>query len=339
MARITIKDIAKRLNINPSTVSRALRDHPDVSAQLKETIKALADKMGYKPNHLAINLRRGKSHTIGLIIPEIAQFFFPSVIKAVEEAAHDRGYNLLVLHSNDSIDREIENAEICANMGVDGILVSLSRQSTDIEHFQELEASETPIVYFDKVVPNSVAHKVVMPGEKATEIAIGHLLQTIPNPRRLVGFFADERLSISEDRIKGFNQALAAHHIQAPENNCIIVDSSEAARTTLIGLMQSDNPPDALFAMSDEILLGVVQAAYEIGFRIPDQLKVVAFSDGWLPQSIPFYIPYVKTSGYDLGKTAAGLLFELIMKMPILPDTHYIDVTLVHNRKEDQQFP
>ena len=328
MARTTIKDIAKRLNINPSTVSRALRDHPDVSLQLKETIRQLADKMGYKPNYMAINLRRGSSHTIGLIIPEIAPFFFPSVIRAVEEATHEKGYNLLVLHSNDSIDREIENAEICANMGVDGILVSLSRQSHDIEHFQELMAAGIPIVFFDKILPDTAAHKVVMPGVQAAALAVGKLLEDNPFCKNPTGFFADTRMSITEDRLKGFKQALEAGGRTIDEQSIVYTDTPEEAKKKMTELWQSDDRPDGVFAMSDEILSGIIQAVYELGIRVPEDLALVAISDGQLPLYIPFPIPYVKTSGYELGKASAALLFQLIMKMPILPDTHYLEVTL-----------
>ncbi|MFD2527339.1 LacI family DNA-binding transcriptional regulator [Flavihumibacter stibioxidans] len=331
MARTTIKDIAKRLNINPSTVSRALRDHPDVSVQLKETIRQLADKMGYKPNHMAINLRRGSSHTIGLIIPEIAPFFFPSVIRAVEEATHEKGYNLLILHSNDSIDREIENAEICANMGVDGILVSLSRQSHDIEHFQELMAAGIPIVFFDKIIPGTHAHKVVMPGFQAASLAIEKLLSDHPGSKKVTGFFADSRMSITEDRLQGFRKTMESHGRHIDDSDIVYTDTPESAKQKLIECWNSENRPDAIFAMSDEILSGIIQAVYELGIRIPEDLHLVAISDGQLPLYVPFPIAFVRTSGYELGLAAAGLLFQLIMKMPIVPDTHFLEVELVSN--------
>ncbi|KYP15564.1 LacI family DNA-binding transcriptional regulator [Flavihumibacter sp. CACIAM 22H1] len=330
MARITIKDLARKLNINPSTVSRALRNHPDVSASLRETIKQLADKMGYKPNHMAINLRRGSSHTIGLIIPEIAPFFFPSLIKAVEEATHAKGYNLLVLHSNDSIDREIENAEICANMGVDGVLVSLSRQSHDIEHFQELMAAEVPIVFFDKVIHNSLAHQVVMPGKDAALLAANTLGRSIATGSRIMGIFADTRLSITEDRMTGFKEAIQALNWPEQAVELVVADNPEAARTAFRLAWQSDHRPAAVFAMSDELLSGIVQVIYQEKIRIPEDLFLVGISDGVLPSYLPFQFPYVKTSGFEMGTAAAGLLFQLIRKLPIAAETHYLEIGLVN---------
>lgn len=329
MARITIKDIARRLNINPSTVSRALRDHPDVSASLRQDIKQLADKMGYKPNLMAINLRRGSSLTIGLIIPEIASFFFPSLIKAVEEATHAKGYNLLVLHSNDSLDREIENAEICANLGVDGVLVSLSRQSHDIEHFQELMAAGVPIVFFDKVVQNSLAHQVVMPGKEAASLAVEQLITVLPAGARIMGVFADTRLSITEDRLEGFNETLRQHDWPEDRIQRVITDDPKEAGDQFQKAWDSLARPTGLFAMSDELLSGILPSLYKNMVRIPEELHLAAISDGELPRYLPFKFPYVRTSGFEMGQAAAALLFQLIRQLPIVPETHYMEVQVV----------
>ncbi len=329
MPRITIKDIARKLNINPSTVSRALRDRPDVSAELKQEIRKLADKLGYKPNYMAINLRSGKSHTIGLIIPEISMFFFPSVIKAIEEEAHTRGYNLLVLHSNDSIDREIENAEICAHAGVDGVLVSLTRQSSDIEHFQELSGAGVPIVYFDKILQNTESHKVVIPGAQAAEIAVKKLIGLKRKTPKITGIFGDERLFITQDRVEGFRKAMLDSKLEMGAGDILFAKNAAEAEEQFARLWQQPVKPGALFIMSDEILSGVIKAANKIGLHIPNDIPVMALSDGLLPQLLPNHIPYVETSGYALGKTASALLFSLIAGMPILPDLHHIDTPYI----------
>jgi len=331
LSRITIKDIAKKLNINPSTVSRALRNHPDVSDQLRENIKSLADELGYRANHMAVHLRSGKSLTIGLIIPEISMFFFPSVIKAIEEEAHVRGYNLLVLHSNDNIDREIENAIICTRMGVDGILVSLSRESTDLEHFEENSQAGIPIVYFDKVLANTKTHKVVVPGQEAAILALRKMLEFSTGQKIIYGIFGDPRLSITRDRVEGFTIALNEKGIKmVPENILYALDAEDAARH-FERIFKNKPRPDGLFVMSDEILSGVIMAASRLKASIPGDIAIVTISDGYLPNFVPFDIPYVETSGYLLGKTASKLLFNLIMEMPILPDTHFIDIKYVDN--------
>ena len=274
---------------------------------------------------MAINLRSGKSHTIGLIIPEISMFFFPSVIKAIEEEAHARGYNLLVLHSNDSIDREIENAEICAHAGVDGVLVSLTRQSNDIEHFQELSGAGVPVVYFDKILQNTESHKVVIPGAQAAVTAVKQLLLLCPEDQLITGIFGDERLHITQDRAEGFLKSLTDAGRITGDNTVHYARNAAEAEDEFIRIWNNDERPGGLFIMSDEILSGVVRGASSVGVSIPRDLPVVALSDGFLPKLLPGKIPYVETSGYSLGKTASALLFSLIAGMPILPDLHYID--------------
>ncbi|MFY8021549.1 MAG: LacI family DNA-binding transcriptional regulator [Bacteroidia bacterium] len=329
MNRVTIKDIARYLNINPSTVSRALRNHPDVSAKVKESVIQLADKLGYKPNFAAINLRKGKSGIIGLIIPEIANYFFPNVVKAVEEVIHERGYNLLILQSNDSLDREIQNAEICARLGVEGILVSLTRESSDIEHFQELMYNDTPIVFFDKIIHDTVAYKVTIPGEQAAFQAVDFIIKKYKKNKKIAGILGDERLSITQDRLSGFKRALAEHTIKPLPGQIHYAHNSIEAGEIFESLWSNPKRPDCLFLMSDEILEGVMKKVYQLKLNLPQEMKIISMSDGFLPTLYNFEFPYIKTSGYDLGKAAVDLLFNIIDNKPMSTKTYYIDTPLI----------
>jgi LacI family transcriptional regulator len=329
MNRVTIKDLARYLNINPSTVSRALRNHPDVSARVKESVIQLADKLGYKPNFAAINLRKGKSGTIGLIIPEIATYFFPNVIKAIEEVTHLKGYNLLILHSNDSIDREIQNAEICARMGVEGILVSLTRESSDIEHFQELLYTGTPIVFFDKIIHDSVAYKITIPGEKAAFDGVNFLLKNYQKGKRFAAILGDERLSITQDRLAGMFRALNDYPIKPQPGMIQYAHHSQEALAIFIELWESTKRPDYLFLMSDEILEGVMKAVHKLKINLPQEMKILTMSDGFLPSLYNFNFPYIHTSGFELGKSACHLLFQLIEGEKLSNRTYFIDTPLV----------
>jgi DNA-binding LacI/PurR family transcriptional regulator len=330
MHRVSIKDIAQKLNINPATVSKALRNKPDVSAALTTKIKVLADKMGYKPNAAAINLRSGKSKTIGLIIPEISMFFFPSILKSVEEIVHSKGYNLLILHSNDCIDREMENSETCANAGVEGILVSLTKETKDIEHFQELAYNGVPIVYFDKVLHNSYSHRVVIPSVTAAKRATQALLKSNKNKKQLIyGLFDDQRLSITEDRVVGFNEALLEADSNTTEQHLFFVSNAAEAEAKVLDWWQTKTMPDSLFIMSDEILAGVVGAIKKLQLAVPKDLKVVAISDGYFSKFSSFNIPYIETSGYLLGKKATELLFTLLDDPSLPAEEHYIETPFV----------
>lgn len=312
MSRVTIKDIARILGVNPSTISRALHDHPDVSIELKATIKQLATQMGYKPNQMAINLRNGKSKTIALIIPEISMFFFPSVMKAIEEEAYRRGYNLLVLHSNDDIQREVQNAEICSFTGVEGVLVSLTKQSFETTHLLDLSYSGIPVVYFDKVPNNIEGHKVIVPGKEATFQAVQYLIQQISDNSRICGFLGDPRLSITQDRVEGFRIALSDANRLFNIQDTFFVNNSQKAEEAFVALWQSDNRPSAVYMMSDEVLAGVIKAVHKLQLNIPQDVQLVAISDGHLPLLLPQKIPFVETSGYKLGKIAALHLFDVI---------------------------
>jgi DNA-binding LacI/PurR family transcriptional regulator len=329
MPRVSIKDIAQKLNINPATVSKALRNKPDVSEVLTNKVKLLADKMGYKANAAAINLRSGKSKTIGLIIPEISMFFFPSILKAVEEIVHSKGYNLLILHSKDSIEREIENSEICANAGVEGILVSLTKETKDIEHFQELMYAGVPIIYFDKVLHNSYGHKVLIPDIVAAKAATKKLLKKSNKKQIIYGLFDDKRLSITEDRVIGFKEAIEEFNDKNSEHSIFFVSNTAEAERIFLGWYTDGVKPTSLFVMSDEILAGVVSASKKLHLDIPNDLDVVAISDGFFSRFSQYDIPYIETSGYLLGKKATELLFDLIDNPNLPVQELYIETPFV----------
>jgi DNA-binding LacI/PurR family transcriptional regulator len=327
MSRTTIKDIAKVLNINSSTVSRALKDHQDIGAKLKAKIKEVAEDLGYTPNQYAVNLRNGKSYTIGLIIPEISMYFFPSLIKSIEQIVHSKDYHLMVLHSNDELEREIENAKICTNVGVDGLLVSLTKETTDLVHFKKLVDNGVPIIFFDKTINTTDTLNVVKFGDMVAHKAVTHLLNCTPKPKKIYGIFGDHRLSITKDRVKGFEQALQENKIKLT-NKMIGYANTSAEATALFKKMYADKP-DAMFIMSDELLAGIAKAVKELKIQVPADVNLVSVSDGFLPNLLPFNIPYIHTSGYQLGLDATAKLFDIIEKKDIENGTYFIDTPLI----------
>jgi LacI family transcriptional regulator len=330
LSKPTIKDIAKALDINVSTVSRALKNHPDISKPLREKVKAFADSLGYTPNEFAVSLRKGKSLTIGIIVPEISMYFFPSVIQAVEEITHEKNYHLLMLHSNDSLEREKKNAHICSTAGVDGLLVSLSKETKNLNHFSNLSANHVPIVYFDKVLPTEKSFTVQIHGEQAAFDAVENLFGNEKKPLKMLGIFGDERLSMTQDRLKGFLGSLKKHG-QNDLNNTIFANNPLVAAKEFEKVYTSAEKPDSLFVMSDELLSGVCEVIKKHNIKIPDELKMIAMSDGIIPKVLNFNVPYIYTSGYELGKTAASLLFDLIEKKDPTQTTLFVNTPLVLN--------
>ncbi|GJM35010.1 MAG: LacI family transcriptional regulator [Saprospiraceae bacterium] len=310
MSRITIKDIAKLLQINPSTVSRALKDHPDVSPETKKSVRQVADELGYQPNFQAIHFRNRRSGLIGLIIPEMNMFFLPSVIQAIEETIRKKGYNLIVFQSNDSLEREVEIVRICQGFSVDGLLISVSKETQDTEHFRELEEDGTPIVFFDRVVQQSGFPQIVIDDKQVSVIAVEHLIKK--GYQRICGLFDKPNLSISQQRYRGYKQAMENHGRKVALEYCIFADDMDMGRVLFGTLLHHQEPPDALFVMSDELLAGAMQAINEKGFLIPSQIAIVSISDGKLPYFFNPGITHIRHSGAIVGNMAIDLLFQLL---------------------------
>ncbi|MES2775518.1 MAG: LacI family DNA-binding transcriptional regulator [Bacteroidota bacterium] len=332
MSRTTIRDIASALGINPSTVSRALKDHQDIGKALKEKIQAVASDLGYMPNQYASNLRSGKTFTIGLIVPEMCIFFFPSVIKAAEEVTHHNGYRLLTLHSNDRLEIEAENARILARYGVDGVIVSLSKETTDLNHFKCLTDNEVPVVFYDKISNRPGTFNVSFQNETAVQSAVQHLVSTGKRPKRFVGFFGDEKLSISYsgERLLSFKNSMRRNGYAEADYDLVFADSVEEAAIKSKQIFSGPDRPDACIAMGDDRLIGISKSIQQLGLSVPDDLALIALSDGFIPTTLPFDIPYVLTSGYNMGKFATQILFDLIGHKEIAPVTCYIDTPLMN---------
>ena len=328
MARITIKDIARLLEISPSTVSRALKDHPDISIGTRDAVKKVASELGYSPNIQAINFRKRESKLIGLILPDMNMFFFPSVIQAIELEVRERGYHLIVLHSNDKLEREIENVDICQNFGVDGLLVSVSKETNNIDHFAEIREQHVPVVFFDKVIENKESSMVIIMDEEVAEKAVGHLIDR--GRRRICGLFGNPNLTISKHRYIGFKRALESNGLQLPAEYGIFANDLRRAKAAIYDLLQSNSPPDAIFAMSDELLVGTMEAVNECKFVVPEDISVISISDGHAPYFFHPPVTYVEHSGARVGRAAVDLLFnqieqkqQLSPKRVVLP-THLV---------------
>jgi LacI family transcriptional regulator len=320
MSHITIKDISKILGVNPSTVSRALNDHKDISDELKHKIKAVALELNYTPNYNAVQFRKRKSMTIGVILPDFSMFFIPSVINSIIEELKNAGYKTLILCSQDSLDQEIENIKICCSSRVDAVLLSITNQTQNLEHLQIAKDMEIPIVLFDKSLNQSEYDEVLIDSTSASKECIDYL--EAQGCKKILAAFGCQSLAMTNEREKGVKDVLGENYLKYYAINSL--SSKEQA----IFFLSNYPEIDGIFAMSDEILLGI-QAAMNSEMK-SKKIKLISISDGILPQFIQPPIPYLKHDGAELGKVASRFL---ISKLQNAKDVnvyrHFIGTTIV----------
>ncbi len=307
--KITIKDIATVLGIHHSTVSRALNNHPDVNAKTKILVKQMAKKLDYHPNLFARNLKTNKTNVIGVIVPEIKHFFFASVISGIEEIAHREGYALLLSQSNENYEREVINTRALVSNRVAGLLVSISQTTKDDSHFKELQKNDIELVFFDRVMPDFNASKVVVDDYKGAYTATEYLIKK--GYKKIAHIGGSRNFIISEKRHQGYVDALKKHEMAV---NCNLVyfggfhekNGVEGIRY----LLEGSNKPDAVFAVNDPVALGAYDEIKKRGLKIPKDIAVIGFSNNPVSALVAPPLTTIKQPAYEMGKEAAELLFK-----------------------------
>jgi len=311
-AHITIKDLARELNISPSTVSRALKDHPDISPETKRLVKELAEKLHYKPNLLAQGLRNSKTNTIGVIIPEFIHFFFSTVVAGIEDIAYSRGYNVILTQSAEKYEREVTDTRALWNSRVDGLLVSISKETSNYDHFQELLDEELPIVFFDRVTNELKTSQVVVDDYQGAYNAVEHLISK--GCKKIVHLAGPENLEISKNRLNGYKDCLEKNNISFSEKlviRCPEGTYEESKKFTNI-LLNSEPNIDGVFGCNDMAALGAILAVKEKHIKIPEQIKIIGFSDWQLSNLIEPRLSTVSQAGFEMGQAAATILINEI---------------------------
>lgn len=305
----TLKKISEQLNLSISTVSRALKDHPDISEKTRKKVKELAALMEYEPNALAVNLRTNKTHVIGLIVPSISNTFNESFIASAEKEARQNGFTLMILQSGEDVERETDNLKLCKNYRVDGILISVVVNSISMDIFRRYRDNGIPIVFFDRVPDTAEFDTVCIADEEAATQAAHTILHY--QKKRILGLFGNTDLSITRKRKNAFETALkgAGPRIDVTYAYC---SNSDEAYKAVKAALASRKKPDHIFCMSDEVLIGASKALYRNGIRIPEQISVLAMSNGFIPALLNPEITHIETSGAALGKLAMQRLIENI---------------------------
>ena len=327
--QITIKDIARILGISPSTVSRALKDHPDINIDTKKAVNELALKLRYQPNAVALSLKNSRSNTIGIIIPEIVHYFFSSVISGIEDVASQRGYTVIICQSNERFAREVANARALLSHRVDGILISISKETNSFDHFVNLQEGGIPLVFFDRIAPGINADLVIIDDIDASYNATRHLIET--GCKRIAHFAGPQGLVIGRDRLQGYLNALAEAGLPIDNRLIIEADTFEKARNTVMEMLDAGIVPDGIFAVNDMTAIGAMQTILKRGYKIPADISIVGFSDGYLSGITDPHLSSVDQHGYEMGTTAAEILFQRILseETEFIPEIKILKADLI----------
>jgi DNA-binding LacI/PurR family transcriptional regulator len=310
--QVTIKDIAKELGISPSTVSKALKGHPDISSNTRQEVQRLADLWNYKPDQIALSLKSGSSRIIGVIVPEIVHYFFSTVISGIEDLAYDSGYHVMFCQSSESYEREVKSVATLLASRVDGILVSLTKLTEDFDHFRKIQENGIPLVFFDRICEDLDTDRVIVDDEIGAYNAVSHLIDV--GCKNIVHLAGKPNLLISRNRRDGYIRALREHNQPVIEENIIRCDSGEDADLIVPGLLRREVKPDGVFAVNDLTAAEAMKIIINMGFKVPHDISVVGFTSGLISDITNPSLTSVEQHGYIVGKEAIRLLIDRIEK-------------------------
>lgn len=326
--QVTIKDIARELGISPSTVSKALKGHPDISHITKKAVRELVERWNYKPDPIALSLKGGSSKTIGVIVPEIVHYFFSTVISGIEDLANESGYHVMFCQSNEQYEREVKAVDTLLLSRVDGILVSLSKSTMEFGHFIKIKNAGIPLVFFDRICEEIDTDRVVVDDEAGAYEAVTHLIQS--GCRNIVHLSGPQNLQIGKGRKEGYLRAHADYGLQPPDENIVKCDTPEEARIVVPALISRKVRPDGIFAVNDLTASEAMKIIKSIGLKVPDEISIVGFTSGMISDLTDPALSSVEQHGFEIGREAVKLLINRIEKKIDLPSqTKVIKTELV----------
>ncbi|WP_224491327.1 LacI family DNA-binding transcriptional regulator [Robertkochia flava] len=308
--KVTLKQIAKELDVSVSTVSKALRNSSEISLDTREKVQAFAKLYNYRPNNIAISLKNRKSKNIGVIIPEIVHHFFTMVISGIENVANSNGYNVIVCLSNESFAREVVNMEMLAHGSIDGFIMSLSKETQekgDYHHLREVVNQGMPLVMFDRVADEIYCDKVVIDDAQAAYNAVNHLIAT--GCRKIAIITTEDHVSVGKLRTLGYQNALQDAGIPFNENLVVKVDGEEACEKAVHQLLKYQ-VVDGIFGVNELFAIIAMREALKRGFKVPEDIAVIGFTDGILSKYSNPPLSTVVQHGFEIGVMAGQMLID-----------------------------
>jgi LacI family transcriptional regulator len=320
---MNLKELSKQLNLSISTVSKALRESPEISAATKQKVLKKAKELNYYANPFASNLRNQKSKTIAIIIPEIANNFFSLAINGAESFAQQKGYHVLIYQTNEDVQKEKSIAQYLLNGRVDGIMISLSNKTTDVAHLKELTDRNIPLVFFDRASPKLDSPKVTTDDYESALLGAEHLIN---NGCKKIAFLSiSETLSIMDNRERGYLDALKNGSLKREKNSIVICAGNHTAnRATIKDLLKNKNRPDAIFAGVEELAIITYEVCEELKINIPTDLKIISYSNLRTASILKPSLTTITQPAYNMGREAASSLFKMIDKEKINAKDEYI---------------
>jgi len=330
---ITIKDIAKALGLSTSTVSRALRGGYEISEETKKVVLEYAAKINYKPNPIALSLKERRSHSIGVVVCEIANNFFSQAINGIESIANNAGYNVIITQSNESYQREVVNVQHLASRSVDGLLISLSSETSDISLIKSLHEKGLPIVFFDRVSDEIQTHKVIANNFKGGFDATEFLIRL--GNKRIAHITNAAHLSITKERFEGYKAALEKNNIPFDDRYVKHCEYGgmiqEELESTIAQLLSLPEKPDAIFIAQDKLSTGCLLALKKLDPNGELKIKIAGFTNSNVVDLFTPSITAVRQPAFEIGQAATELLIKLIeSKYPVTEfQTKVLDTELV----------
>ena len=307
----TIHDIAKKLNISASTVSRALKDNPLISEATRKLIKKTAKEMGYRPNIMAANFRTKRTNTIGVIVPLINRHFFSSVISGIEDIAYENGFAVTISQSNDNFEKENKIAHTLFANRVDGLILSLGMETKSFEHLKLFSERNIPLVLFDRVTDKINAHKIIVDDYAGGYQATKHLIKN--GAKKIAHIGGPQTINIYKNRQKGYTDALNENGIKIDKSLVFNGNMTKNAGINAIKeLIDNNKIPDAIFCANDTTALGIITYLKTTGIKIPDDISIVGFSNEPFSEVVTPSISTIKQPGFLMGQKAAKLLINQI---------------------------
>jgi DNA-binding LacI/PurR family transcriptional regulator len=325
----TIKDIARKLNVSVTAVSKALRGMPDISPQTKQLILKTAREMDYQPNPIAQSLVNNQTKTIGVLIPSFTIPFYASVISGIQKTATQAGYNLVVCQSDESYETEVNNTRTLLNSRVDGVIVSLSRETADFSHFSRLLDRNVPVVLFNRITEELPVSRVVVDDYKGSYQVVEHLI--LMGCKRIAHIAGPPNLLLTRNRLKGYLDALKAYGLAASDDLIRYSDLTIEQGISLTNeLFDTQNiPPDGFFAICDSVAFGAMLTIKNRGWQIPDDIALAGFTDEPVAAIVEPALTTVSQPTYEIGQTAAQLFLDQIHNKDYQPVTKVLETRLV----------